>query len=85
MTLCADVGNDLNSTYWYLWCAKDATTYVIWYNVSCADVDPVPATASAHGVATSIPVDIATGDADTVVATATVATINTLLVPSNIG
>lgn len=66
----ADSGGSLNSTYFHLYSATDATRYYVWYNVNSAGVDP------AVTGATGIEVALSTGATANTVASATVAAIN---------
>lgn len=64
--LCvADVAGSLNNTFFHLNAANDARKYYVWYNVNGAGTDPLVAGRL------GIEVAVATGAADTVVATAT--------------
>lgn len=66
ITCVADVTNSLDGTYFFLYSAKDATKYHVWYNTSGGSaVDPAPANS------TAIEVAITTNDTATAVATAT--------------
>jgi hypothetical protein len=76
VTLRDDVGGDLNNTYWYLYSAKNATAYVVWYNVAAGGTNPYPNTASSVIPATTIEVSIGAGISAAAVATATQAAID---------
>jgi len=79
VTMRGDVTNDLNNQYWFLWSAKNATTYVVWYNVQSNGVDPNPSVVGAVGPATSIMVAIPTDETAINVAIATAAAINAVV------
>lgn len=78
VTLPADTAGDLNSDYWYLWSAKHAKLYIIWYNVNGAGANPYPVTAFAQGIGTPVVVAVPTGETATNVAIATAAAIDAL-------
>lgn len=61
----ADVSSSLNSTYWVIYSARDATKYYIWYSVDGNGVNP-----NLSG-ATGIKVDLTENDPALVVALAT--------------
>lgn len=67
----ADTAGSLNDTYFFLNSAENETLYYVWYNVNSAGTDP------AISGRTGIEIAIATGAADTVVATATYDALNT--------
>ncbi len=69
----ADTAGSLNSTFFNLYSAGDATKYYVWYNVNSAGVDPAVANS------TGIEVAIATGALATAVATATQLAVDALV------
>lgn len=70
ITVVADSGGSLNSTWFHLYSAHDVTHYYVWYNINSAGVDPaVPG-------ATGIPVAAATNANAATIATATSAAID---------
>lgn len=72
VTTVADSSGSLNSTWFHLYSAHDATHYYVWYNVNSAGVDP------AVSGATGVEVDLATGATAAQVATATALAIDAL-------
>lgn len=70
VTLVADSGGSLNSTYWTFNTAGDTYGYYVWYNINSAGVDP------AVSGRTGIQVTGATNATATTLATATRAAIN---------
>lgn len=70
VTLVADSGGSLNSTYFNFSTAGDTSLYYVWYNINSAGVDPAPAGR------TGIQVAGATNATGTTLATATAAAIN---------
>ncbi len=69
VTTVADVAGSLNSTWFHLFSANNATTYYVWYNINSAGVDPAPG-------GTGIMVAAATGASANAIATATAAAID---------
>lgn len=49
VTLAADSGGSLNSTFWTFFTAGNTNKYYVWYNINSAGVDP--AVANATGIA----------------------------------
>ena len=73
ITCAADVSDSHDGDYFFLYSAKDATKYHVWYNTSGGSaVDPAPAGS------TAIVVAITTNDTAATIATATSSAINTL-------
>lgn len=72
VTCIADTASSLNSDYFYLYSATNATAYYVWYNVGAAGVDPaIPGK-------TAIPVSVAANASAATVATATKLAIDAL-------
>ncbi len=60
----ADVSGSYNNKYFYIYSAKDATGYYVWFNVNSAGVDP------AISGKTAVPIAIATNASADTIATA---------------